>query len=275
MDPILKYPGAKWRLANWIIQNMPTHESYVEPYFGSGAVFFNKPRARVETINDIDGAIVQFFRVCRDKPDELARAVGLTPWAREEFMGSVFMDDAPAEDDVERARQFAIRCWMTFGARASNKKGWRHTSSKNPNGGPANPQIWRKLPDLISKVGDRLLDAQVENRPALDVIRARDGERVLIYADPPYLRETRTANGDQYRHEMTDADHIAMLDVLRAHRGMVLLSGYDCPLYRDALEDWQLITHRTMAERGAIRIECLWINPAAQSRQMELPGIRA
>lgn len=275
MNPILKYPGAKWRLADWILEHMPLHESYLEPYFGSGAVFFNKPKSRIETINDIDGAVVQFFRVCRERPDELARAIGLTPWAREEFLGSVIMDNTPAEEEVERARQYAVRCWMTFGARASNKKGWRHTTSKEGNGGPANPSIWRKLPDLIYQVGERLLDAQIHNRPALELIHEFNGPEVLIYADPPYVRKTRTANGAQYRFEMEDAEHTTMLEALRNHRGMVLLSGYDCPMYQEALPGWQKITKRTLAERGAIRTECLWINSAAQCRQIELPGVRA
>lgn len=259
MQPVLKYPGAKWRLADWVIGHMPPHESYLEPFFGSGAVFFNKPPARIETINDIDGAVVHFFKVCRDYPEELARAVGLTPWAREKFLFSKFIEGEAPEDDVERARQFAVRCWMTFGARTSCKTGWRHTTSKTKNGGPDNPAMWARLPHVISEVGKRLLQAQIHNKPAIDVIRSFNGPEVLIYADPPYPKSTRTLNGDQYRYEMNDEDHVALLDALNDHQGSVLLSGYDCDLYQDILKGWRCERKNTTAERGAKRTECLWI----------------
>ena len=203
MHPILKYPGAKWRLAQWILSHMPPHESYLEPFFGSGAILFNKPPARIETVNDIDGAIVHFFKVCREHPDELAQAVSLTPWAREEFMACDFLENETPADDVERARQLLVRIWMTFGARTRYKTGWRHTTGRTEHSGPDNPKLWRRLPEVIYQAADRLMDVQLENRPAVDVIRRFNGPSVLIYADPPYLKDTRVLNGNQYRFEMT------------------------------------------------------------------------
>lgn len=113
MNPVLKYSGAKWRLAPWIISHMPPHDSYLEPFFGSGAVFFNKPPARIETINDIDGSVIHFFRTCREYLDELAYAVSLTPWAREEFLNCEFLDDEDPADDIERAK--AVRIIQSYG----------------------------------------------------------------------------------------------------------------------------------------------------------------
>lgn len=268
MNPILKYPGAKWRLADWIIQRMPPHVGYVEPYFGSGAVFFNKPKSRIETLADLDGSVVRFFRTCREQPDALAYAVSMTPWSREEFLQSDFCDEQV--DDVEAARQFAVRCWMTFGARTVCKTGWRNTTGKTRNNGPDNPAMWRRVPEAIAQVAERLRDAQIENRPALDVIQHNDGPEILIYADPPYIKSTRTLNGDQYRFEMTDADHEALLQALLAHRGMVMLSGYDCEMYRDLLRDWRMECVTTKAERGVTRTECLWSNPACVERQAQM-----
>ena len=268
MKPILKYPGAKWRLADWIISHIPPHIGYVEPYFGSGAVFFNKSSSRIETISDIDGSVIRFFKTCREQPEALAYAIGLTPWSREEFLQSGFCENNP--DDVEAARQFAVRCWMTFGARTAVKTGWRNTTGKDERHGPVNPAMWRRLPEVIQQVADRLLYAQIENRPALDVIQHNNGPEILIYADPPYIKGTRTLNGDQYRHEMTDADHESLLMALRNHSGMVLLSGYDNSLYRDILSGWQMNTTRTKAERGASRTECLWINPSAAERNAQM-----
>lgn len=264
MTPILKYPGAKWRIAEWIISRMPPHVGYVEPFFGSGAVFFNKPKSSIETIADIDGSVVRFFRTCREQPEALAYAISMTPWSRAEFQQCDICGSQV--EDVEAARQFAVRCWMTFGARTSRKTGWRHTTGKTQNHGPNNPEMWRRLPDVIVQVAERLRDAQIENRSALDVIVNNDGPEILIYADPPYVKATRTLNGDQYRFEMTEAEHEAMLKALLRHSGMVLLSGYDCELYRDMLRDWTMETMKTKAERGATRTECLWSNPAAQER---------
>ena len=271
MNPVLKYPGAKWRIADWIIQRMPPHVGYVEPFFGSGAVFFNKPKSRIETIADLDGSIVRFFKACREKPEELAYAISMTPWSREEFLQSDFCDESV--DDVEAARQFAVRCWQTFGAITHCKTGWRYTKGKTDNPGPDNPKIWRKLPEIIIQVADRLLDAQIENRPALDVIKNNNGTNILIYADPPYLKKTRTLNGDQYRFEMDDKDHEAMLTALRDHAGMVLLSGYDSEMYRDMLRGWRMETIKTTAERGVRRTECLWSNPAVMEKKPLLTEI--
>lgn len=266
MNPILKYPGAKWRIADWIIGFMPKHEGYCEPFFGSGAVFFNKPKSRIETINDLDGSVVRFFKTCRERPDELAEALSLTPWSREEFLLSDFGEDNP--DDIEAARQLAVRCWMTFGARTHCKTGWRHTTARCRGGGPDNPKLWRRMPEVVRQVADRLLDAQIENRPGVEVIRINNGSDVLIYADPPYIKATRTLNGDQYRHEMTDAEHVELLEALTAHQGMVLLSGYDCELYRDMLPGWEFVTRNVAAERGTKRTECLWMNRAVWEKQL-------
>lgn len=264
MKPILKYPGAKWRLAEWIISHMPPHVGYVEPFFGSGAVFFNKTPSRIETINDMDGAVVRFFKTCREHPEALAYAVSMTPWSREEFIQSDFGEDNP--DDVEAARKFLVRCWMTFGARTRCKAGWRNTTGKTKNNGPDNPALWRTVPGVVMQVADRLRDAQIENRTALEVIKRNDGPDILIYADPPYVKDTRTLCGDQYRHEMTDSDHIELLDALNNHQGMVLLSGYDHQMYRYALKEWRQEKIRTQGEKGVIRTECLWINPKAAER---------
>lgn len=264
MKPILKYPGAKWRLADWIIEHMPPHDSYLEPFFGSGAVFFGKQKARIETINDIDGEIVSFFRVCREQPEELAEALSLTPWARDEREAA--FDEAPT-GAVEQARRFAVRCWMTFGAGLSKSNGWRHTTARNYNGGPDNPKIWARMPECVHAAANRLMEAQIENRPALDVIQRFDGPNVLIYADPPYVIDTLNCNGRLYSHVMSNEEHVELLRALTAHQGMVLLSGYESDMYQDLLSGWQLVTTKAQAECAASRTECLWLNPHAVERR--------
>jgi len=262
MIPILKYPGAKWRLASWIISFLPPHESYLEPFFGSGGVFFNKAPARIETINDVDGEVVHFFKTCRNHSDELADALSLTPWAREERTAAY----EPTTNEIERARRFAVRCWQTFGASPSKSNGWRCTRAKQKGGGPDNPKLWARMPQCIRDASTRLLEAQIENRPAIELIKQYNGENVLIYADPPYMLNTRTAHCNAYHHEMTDADHKELLQALLEHAGMVILSGYDNDLYNDALQGWHKETQKTTAERGVRRTETLWINRAAMKQ---------
>lgn len=247
---------------------MPQHIGYVEPYLGSGAVFFNKPKSPIETIADIDGNVVRFFKTCREHPEELAYAVSMTPWSREEFLNCDFCGESV--NDVEAARQFAVRCWQAFGARLGDKTGWRNTVGRDKRHGPDNPTMWKRMPEVITQVADRLRDAQIENRPALEVIEHNNGPEILIYADPPYVKSTRTLNGDQYRFEMTDDDHVRLLDVLKKHSGMVMLSGYDCEMYRDMLAGWRMECIRTKAERGVPRTECLWMNEACIDRQPQL-----
>lgn len=194
-----------------------------------------------------------------------------TAWSRAELAQS---DYTGPLDDVEFARRFAVRCWMTFGARTVSNT-WRHTTGAYKDGGPDNPKPWGKLPAVVVQAAQRLRDAQIECSPALDLLKSYDGPELLIYADPPYVRGTRTLHGDQYAHEMSDADHEALLKALNQSQSMVLLSGYDCTLYRDMLTGWQIEQKRTTAERGCRRTECLWINPAAQARldtQLSLEG---
>ena len=101
MEAILKYPGAKNRLADWIVSFIPEHKVYLEPYFGSGAVFFNKPKSKIETINDLDGEIYNLFRVIREHSDELAKLVEMTPYSREEYEKAYCKN---ADDtDIEKA----------------------------------------------------------------------------------------------------------------------------------------------------------------------------
>jgi DNA adenine methylase len=231
---------------------------YLEPFFGSGAVFFNKPPSKVETINDIDGQVVNLFRVIRERPEELARLVGWTPWVREEYYASF----EETEDPVERERRFLVRAWQARASDLSKKVGWRHErqGKQGRNAG----KVWDGLPERILRAAERLKQAQIENQDALILIERYRLPEVLIYADPPYPRSTRS--NDFYTHEMTDADHLELLDALDKHPGPVLLSGYACPLYDDRLKHWDRKTARAIVEGGRERQEVLWLNPVAVER---------
>lgn len=251
---ILHYPGSKWSLADWIISYFPDHETYLEPFFGSGAVLFTKLRSRLETVNDIDGEIVNLFRVIRNMPDELAYMVRYTPYSREEYYSSY----EPTDNDLERARRLVVRLWQGRGGKTAHRTGWRSMIECN---GPLPAKEWLKFPEKITSVSERLMGVQIECQPAVDLIKRYSRQNVLIYADPPYMHSTRTTTS--YRYEMTDEDHEELLQVLKQHPGPVILSGYDNPMYNDMLIDWTKHKKHAKAEAGASRIETLWINPIA------------
>ncbi|SCM82390.1 conserved hypothetical protein [uncultured Sporomusa sp.] len=259
--PILRYPGAKWNIAKWICAHMPPHEVYLDAYFGSGGVFFTKPPSRVETINDIDGDVVNLFQVLRKSPQELADMVRFTPYARAEFLPVIGACGVLQKtgDSLENARRFLVRCWMAHGTRTSDRSGWRHDVQGRQGKNVA--RMWQGVPDRILEYAERLRDAQIECKPALEVIKRYRYPQVLIYADPPYVLSTR--RGRMYANEMTDTDHIELLETLELHPGPVLLSGYACELYDSRLQHWERRTRQTTAEKGQSRQEVLWLNPVA------------
>lgn len=257
IKPILKYPGAKWNCAEWIISHFPPHKHYVEPYFGSGAVFFNKQPAAHEVINDLSGDVVNLFRVIRERGEELAALIEMTPWAREEYERSY----EPCDDALERARRFVVRVWQANSADLTARVGWRNVG---PQGNASTSAVWRGVPERVLLLADRLKDAEIERTPAVDIIARYATPERLIYADPPYPLATRT--GALYQHEMTDADHAALLDTLDAHPGPVVLSGYHCALYDDRLRHWHTREKRVQAEKGNTRTEVLWLNQTCIDR---------
>lgn len=256
MQPILKYPGAKWNLAEWIISYMPDHEIYLEPFFGSGAVFFNKQPSRLETINDLDSDVVNLFKVIREMPIELAHMIEYTPWARNEYMQSY----QKTGNEIEDARRFLVRCWQAFGTKTNGKTGWRHSATKE---GPIMPKQWSRVPERVKEVADRLKNAQIENMPAGDLIKKYNQQEVLIYADPPYILATRS--GKLYKHEMTDNEHIELLQLLKLHKGSVIISNYDNEIYNSELLQWEKVSIDAAAEKGKTGKEVLWLNNVASN----------
>lgn len=235
MKALLKYPGAKWRLAPWIISHFPDHHSYLEPFFGSGAVLFNKLPSHIETVNDLDSEVINFFDCVRNDPERLARSVCLTPYSREAYGQAFDALQNPPEDPFERARLFCVRLCQGHGFRTCGEKvGWKNDVRGRERAYAV--RDWRGLPDRVIQAAERLRDVQIEHMPAIDLIHRFNYPNVLIYADPPYVLGTR--NRKQYRHEMSDEDHEELLDALLAHQGPVILSGYNCPLYDERLKDW-------------------------------------
>lgn len=268
MRSIIKYPGAKWRLADWIISYFPKHHSYLEPFFGSGAILFSKNRSAIETVNDLDGDVVNLFEWIRKDPERLAQEIYFTPYARDIYE-KAYAAQGVETDSFSKAKYFYIRMMMGHGFRTTGEKvGWKN----DVQGREASyaTKHWCTLPDVIMEAAERLRGVQIENRPAIDLIKRFNYPNVLIYADPPYVLSTRV-NKKQYRHEMTDEDHRELIEVLRAHSGPVIISGYASELYCNALDDWHQEKKKTRAQSGSEREEILWMNftPDSQIKMFE------
>lgn len=252
MKPVLRYPGSKWNIADWIIGHMPPHIHYVEPYFGSGAVLFNKERSKIETVNDLNSDVVNLFEVLRSRPQELADLIHMTPWSREEYRASY----ESTGDDLEDARRFIVRCWQAFGTRLNTSSGWKNEGCGAQ--GKIVVHVWRDLPQRILAVAERLRGVQIENAPAVDVINRLAAPHTLIYADPPYL-----GVAPLYAQRTSEEEHREMIAALKASAGPVLLSGYASDLYAGELAEWTAVSVAANADGGRAREEILWLNPVA------------
>jgi DNA adenine methylase len=263
--PILRYHGGKWLLADWIIDSLPPHRIYVEPFGGAASVLLQKPRAYSEIYNDLSGEIVNLFRVARDRGLELVDKLRLTPFAREEFSGSF----EPCDCALEQARRTVVRSFMGFGSNALNRSirtGFRSNSNRS---GTTPAHDWANLPEAYGAIIERLRGVVVENRQARAVIETHDGPETLIYADPPYVASTRMAASATkgYDFEMTDEDHRGLAETLKSCRSMVVISGYPCKLYEELYAGWFAMERASRADGARPRTECLWLNEAAASQR--------
>lgn len=268
MKALMKYPGSKWSLADWIINFFSDHHSYLEPFFGSGAVLFNKPRSHIETVNDLDGNVVNLFEWIRKDPERLAHEIYYTPYARQVY------DDAFSAvpgDSLGKAVNFYIRLNMGHGFRTNGEKvGWKNDVQGRERSYAL--QDWCNLPNKIVEAAERLRGVQIENRPAVELIRRFNYKNVLIYCDPPYMLETR--HGKQYRCEMDDKDHEILLRLLLQHKGLVLISGYDTDMYRDMLKGWNRFENVSYSQVCTQKREIIWMNYDPPNKQLSLKDIK-
>lgn len=255
MKQVLKYPGSKWRIAGDIVDRIPEHHTYLEPFFGSGAVFFSKEPSKIEMINDLDNNVPNLFRCIRDDPEKLASIVAATPYARYEYERAFASNDE--QDNFKRAADFLVMCWQGHGFRTNGYRvGWKN----DVHGRESMYALrnWYNLPKIILQTAERLRCVQIDNRPALEVIKRFNYQNVFMYIDPPYILGTRTAR--QYKYEMTDEDHIELLEVLKESNAMIMISGYESDLYDNMLKGWYKEQFRSNAEYGGNRVETIWMN---------------
>lgn len=256
---LLRYFGGKWAIAPWVLQHLPSHRIYVEPFGGAGSVLLRKPRSKIEVYNDLDEEIVGIFRVVQD-PDlcrALMRRLRRTPYARREFE----MAFQGSSNPVIRAQRAIVRAYQSFHHGSLFDSSKTTFADARHRTGSAKSHEWMRYPRSLVQVQQRLQGVVIECRAAVAVIKAQDTPQTLFFVDPPYVPSTRSKSG--YRHEMAEADHIELLDALQAVKGMVVLAGYPSVLYDSMLAGWGRVQrHHYAAGSTRRRTEVLWLSPA-------------
>jgi DNA adenine methylase len=264
ISPPLSYYGGKTKLGPRIAALLPPHQHYVEPFAGGLSVLLAKTPSKMETLNDLDGRLMTFWRILRDRPDDLQRVCAMTPHSRGEYLACSDVDLDPVDDDLELARRVWVR--LTQGRGGTQKRtGWRHYLA--PRGSSIGmPGYLEAYVDRMAAATERLARVSLECRPALDVVERYGAiaDGVVLYVDPPYLGSTRSSR--HYLVDMPDAgDHVELLQALNRCSAAVVLSGYDSPLYTEALAGWHRQTFRAWTNGDAEgtragRDEVLWSN---------------
>jgi DNA adenine methylase len=265
--------GGKYSHLDWLLPLLPECHHYCEPFGGSAAVLLNRAPSPVETYNDVDGEVVNFFRVLREQKDALLEAIGLTPFSREEFELAI---SGPVEgiSDVERARRFFVRARQvrTGLAQTASSGRWANCLLTSRAGMAGAVSRWLGSVEGLAEIAQRLLRVQIENAPAIDVIKRYDSEQTLFYCDPPYPHASR-GDSKAYAYEMSDDEHRALAAVLKGVKGKVAVSSYQCELMDELYGDW----YRTSAPAKhahsikQLREETLWTNyePGRQAWQRQ------
>lgn len=254
--------GGKFSHLNWLLPLLPECHHYCEPFGGSAAVLLNRPPSPVETYNDIDGEVTNFFRVLRDQKDRLTEAIGLTPFSREEFYLSITKSGRKLSE-LERARRFFVRARQARTGLAQTASLGRWANCKNTSRAGMSGVVSRWLGSIedLPAIALRLLRVQIENRPAVEVITLYDHRDTLFYCDPPYVHASR-GDSKAYGFEMTDAGHRQLAGTLRGVKGKVAVSGYRCDLMDALYQGWRCVEAppKNCHSVKKVRREALWMN---------------
>ena len=254
--------GGKFSHLDWLLPLLPEATHYCEPFGGSAAVLLNRNPSPVETYNDIYGEVVTFFRILREQPNELIRAIGLTPFSRQELEIAAKDSNLPISD-LETARRFFVcaRQVRTGLAQTASAGRWAHCLLTSRAGMAGAVSRWLGSVEDLPEIAQRLLRVQIEHAPAIEVIERFDSPETLFYCDPPYPHDSRS-DIKAYAHEMNDEDHKKLAKVLNHVQGKIALSGYNSPLFNELYATW----YRTEAPEKqihsskAFRQEILWTN---------------
>jgi len=284
MAPFMWF-GGKGRFANKILPLLPSAQVYVEPFAGAASVFWHlKTPYNVEVLNDLDGDIVNLFRVLQDPATfkDFEHRIIWTPYSLDEFRRALQHN---GDDPVMRAWSFYVRQNQGFGGQAKSEGDWGRVFTPS-RGMAGNASKWRGRMKTLQTWHDRLTRVQIDNRCALDVIKYWDSPTTLFYIDPPYVQSTRKSGG--YKHEVDDDFHNALVDLCLGLQGNAVLSGYASDVYA-RLEsagfnrlDFETVCHAACKGRGSVlrgdgnaiakapRTESIWTNFDHGQKAMQL-----
>lgn len=270
----VRWFGGKGPMKAKLLPLIPSTRTYVEPFGGGGSVLFARKPSPVEVYNDLDGRLVNLFRVLQDVRlrRKLYERLRYTLYSRAEYADAMAKQSDP--NPVTGAWAFFVVQAMCIGG--LEKTGWSYVVRSSSKGMASNASKFLSRIDLFDKWADRLRHVQIEQRPAKRVLEVYDSTETTFYVDPPYVSDTRTSG--VYRHEMTGPEHQTLVTQLLGLSGAVVVSGYIHPIYEpltaagwDRL-DFAVNVHAAAADlqnrtgkRDQQRIECVWRNPKAIS----------
>lgn len=254
--------GGKYSHLDWLLPLLPKAKHYCEPFGGSAAVLINREPSPIETYNDVHGEVVNFFRVLREQGEALTKAIGLTPFSRQEFEKAI-SEPPDGMSELERARRFYIlaRQVRTGLAQKASSGRWAHCKLTSRAGMAGAVSRWLGAVEDLPLIAQRLLRVQIEHAPAIEVIERYDSEETLFYCDPPYPHGSRT-DINAYANEMTDDQHRELAKVLHKVKGRVALSSYRCDLNDELYSDWRIIEsdEKIVHSVKKARTEMLYVN---------------
>lgn len=262
--PPIKTYGGKYYLASWILEYFPENYAgmcYIEPYCGGANVFLNKEeKCSEECLNDLDLGIIQIFRALRDEPGEFISRLKRTPYTEQTFSRALSRSKRPFKDYLSHAINEFVTRRMSRGG-LQKHFAW---STRTRGGQPGDLNAWNTILDKLPEISKKLEKVYILNKSGIDVIKAFNDENAFVYADPPYLSETRTSQ-DAYNYEMTDDDHIELANVLNSFKGKAMISGYSSKLYRRLYQDWRckkkkIVNHASQKKTKDYKMECIWFN---------------
>lgn len=259
--PLIKCHGGKSYLSKWIIGYFPPNYqemTYLEPFCGGASVLLNKEPSTEEIINDLDENLIWIFKALRDQRVQFIRKISATKYKESNFKTAI--ERKEFSSTLQKAvNEFVLRRM----SRGGLKKAFAW-SNRERGGRPGEVNAWRTIIKSLPKISERLQNVIILNKPALEIIKLFDDPNTLIYADPPYLPETRESP-ETYSHEMSYDDHIELSEILNNFKGKVLISGYPSRLYGKIYKNWtcekkKMPNHASQQRVKPIKIELLWRN---------------
>ena len=267
----ISWYGGKFYQMDFIRAHIPRNANhFVDAFGGGGSVLLNMPRFKQETYNDLNVDLVRFFRVLQSNGSELQRRIFFTPYSRWEYQKACGERGTEQFDDVETVKSFIIRARQAVAGQESSGQGSWSYCIKYAGGGTKSAAAWARWAFRLGEAIQRLYKVNIENMPAVDLIRKHDSKDTVFYLDPPYVHDSRKDKTNYAEYEMSNDDHKELAEVLNGIKGRAVLSGYKNDLYdNDLFKHWRRVddkvryahvTRQHSDDSKKYRQESIWLN---------------